>query len=370
MNTSFPSSIVSSPASGALAVIQRPVPRCGVSVREAVADLDLGFIDQLQKMHSHMVGFLPYKAIVKRIKDGHVVIAEDEAKNQIGYCIAEDRYLKRDDVGIVYQLNVLPLKQRNLVGALLVKAMFDRAAYGCKLFSCWCAQDIRANWFWESIGFVPLAFRSGSRSKERIHIFWQRRIREGDTTTPYWFPSQTSGGAVAEDRLVLPISTDTHWRDAKPLVLPGISLALAEKEKPKLLPGGQPVRTRPDVPKLSAAEKAQIKRTQSRHLGGIPMGKKAVLTRSGFKYVDRTDFVPELDAPEIDPPKPKRTPKPKHVNDPKYVREARDLRDKFLEAVNSGLCLPGADLPVKYDVSRQLESQDAGGKLMPLLRAA
>jgi hypothetical protein len=65
-------------------------------------------------------------------------------------------------VGIIYQLNVLPMKQRHLVGAALVKAMFDRAAYGCKLFCCWCAQDIQANYFWESIGFVPIAFRTGS----------------------------------------------------------------------------------------------------------------------------------------------------------------------------------------------------------------
>jgi hypothetical protein len=37
----------------------------------------------------------------------------------------------------------------------------------------------------------------------RTHIFWQRRIREGDTETPYWFPSETSGGALKENRLVL-----------------------------------------------------------------------------------------------------------------------------------------------------------------------
>ena len=51
-------------------------PRCEVSVREAVAG-DLGFIDQLQKVHGHMVGFLPYKQIEKKIADGHVVVAED-----------------------------------------------------------------------------------------------------------------------------------------------------------------------------------------------------------------------------------------------------------------------------------------------------
>jgi hypothetical protein len=118
----------------------------------------------------------------------------------VGYLISADRYFKRDDVGIVYQMNVVPGRQRGLVGATLLKAAFDRAAYGCRLFCCWCAQDIAANRFWEAMGFVPLAFRTGSRGKgakgaSRTHVFWQRRVRAGDVTTPYWFPSQTTAGA-------------------------------------------------------------------------------------------------------------------------------------------------------------------------------
>jgi GNAT superfamily N-acetyltransferase len=111
-------------------------------------------------------------------------IVHPSSFHPVGYCIGNDQYFKRDDVGIIYQVNVAPGKQRSLIGAMLVKAMFDRAAYGCRLFCCWCAQDIEANRFWESLGFVPLAFRAGSRNKgpkgsSRVHIFWQRRIRPG-----------------------------------------------------------------------------------------------------------------------------------------------------------------------------------------------
>ena len=363
-----------------------PAPRLpGVTVRDARVD-DLPFIDQLQKMHSHMVGFLQRTALTKYISAGHVIIAEEVRSggtgvSPVGYCIAKDQYMKRDDVGIVYQLNVLPLKQRHLVGASLIKAVFDRAAYGCKLFSCWCAQDIQANWFWESIGFIPLAFRTGSRSKQRTHIFWQRRIREGDDVTPYWFPSQTENGAVGEDRIVLPIPPGTHWRDAKPLVLPGIPGVPQQRSEDsdrtsaqKVLPGGAPVRPRDAAdtrPKLTAAQKAVIHRTQSKHLGGVPLGKKAVLTASGIKYIDRTDFVPELDTPqELAPPvKPKRTPKPRAKNDPKFIKAARDLRDKFLEQVNSGQWLPVSDA-AKYDVCRALPTPCEAPALTPLLDAA
>ncbi|HEX3357100.1 MAG TPA: GNAT family N-acetyltransferase, partial [Tepidisphaeraceae bacterium] len=206
-----------------------PIPQIPISIRTATLD-DLPFIDGLQKIHTKQVGFMPTKALEGKIKAGHVLIAETSCHptpphpdplprgegERVGYCIGNDQYFKRDDVGIIYQMNVVPGRQRSLIGATLVKAMFERAAYGCKLFCCWCAQDIAANHFWESLGFVPLAFRAGSRGKgpkgaARVHIFWQRRIREGDTTTPYWFPSQTNSGSIREDRLVLPIPPGTHW---------------------------------------------------------------------------------------------------------------------------------------------------------------
>src|SRR5687768_8797363 len=111
-------------------------------------------------------------------------------EERLGYIIARDRYLKRDELGVVYQLNVVPDQQRRLIGAHLVRSVFERAAYGCRLFCCWCAQDLAANRFWESLGFIPLAFRAGSTGKRRVHIFWQRRIVADDVATPYWYPFQ------------------------------------------------------------------------------------------------------------------------------------------------------------------------------------
>jgi hypothetical protein len=347
-----------------------PLPPCrlqNVTVRDAVpgADGDLAFIDSLQKMHSHMVGFFPKQQMENYIAGGHVIIAMDEQKTPLGYCVAKDQYLKRDDVGIVYQLNVLPLRQRNLIGATLVKAAFERAAYGCKLFCCWCAQDIQANWFWESIGFLPLAFRTGSRSKQRTHIFWQKRIREGDEVTPYWFPSQTQAGAVGEDRIVLPIPPGTHWRDAKPLVLPGMSVE-PKQELPKTLPGGAPVRTRPESASgMTKARVAAIARSKSKHLQGTPAGKVAVVSAGGLRYIERADAPPPE---EINPPKPKRPKKPRQKNDPKFIKAARELRDRFLEEVNSGRCLPAGN--GKYAVSRQIHAAPSQLNQTPLLDAA
>ena len=332
------------------AVLAPPLPRCAMSVRGATAK-DLPFIDALQRMHSHMVGWMPQKQLEGKIAAGQVLIAEEVARASrpcssakdmgetpmpLGYCIAQDQYMGRDDVGIVYQLNVLPLKQRNLIGASLVKATFERAAYGCKLFCCWCAQDIQANWFWESIGFIPLAFRTGSRGKQRTHIFWQRRVRENDVTTPYWFPSQTRAGSLREDRLVLPIPPGTHWRDAKPLVLPDAPV------EPLKLPVK---REKPPQEQISRSRRMAIARSQSKHLKGVPPGKAAVITSGGIRYIERGDYVPEPA-----PPKPKRQSAPRQKHDPKHVAAARELRDRYLEQFNSGLVLPNG----KYAVGRAL----------------
>ena len=55
---------------------------------------------------------------------------------RVGYLIGCDRYFKRDDVGIIYAINVVPDYRRSFVAAALLKAQFDRSAYGCKLYCC------------------------------------------------------------------------------------------------------------------------------------------------------------------------------------------------------------------------------------------
>ena len=323
-----------------------PSPRCSMTVRPAIAP-DVPFIDHLQKMHSHMVGWMPGKQLEGKISAGHVLIGEDEKKTPVGYVISQDQYMGRDDVGVIYQLNVAPLQQRNLIGATLIKSVFERAAYGCRLFCLWCAQDIQANFFWESIGFIPLAFRTGARHKQRTHIFWQRRVRSDDTVTPYWYPYQTKNGAIREDRLVIPIPVGVHWRDPMPMLLPEVQQPKAPPI-PKTLPGGAPVRPRPEQPKMTQSHRMAIVRSQSKHLGGLPPGKAAILTSGGIKYIERGDYVPEPQAP-----KPKRAPRPVAKHDPAQIAAARELRDRFLEQVNSGRLIGGVGgAQGKYEVAR------------------
>jgi hypothetical protein len=97
----------------------------------------------------------------------------------------------------------------------------------------------------------------------------------------------------------------------------------------------------------------------SKHLRGTPPGKAAVFSGGGVKYVDRPDYVPapeeapEEELAQVAKPKKKRKTTPKRKHDPAMVKAARELRDRYLDAVNSGRMLPPA-AEARYEVRRQL----------------
>lgn len=289
-----------------------PAPKVGITIRPGTLD-DLPFIDALQKKQSKAVGFFQRQAIEGKIALGHVLVAET-ASERAGYLIGNDQYFKRDDVGCIFQINVLPDRRRQFIAAALLKAQFDRSAYGCRLYCCWCAQDIEANRFWESMGFVPLAFRAGSEKKQRVHIFWQKRIRANDTTTPWWFPSKTTGGAIRADRLVLPIPPGTHWSEVTALAMPAAPALESTTPAPK---------TRKRVRDVALDQPV-----------------------NGMRFaVPRPGQVKTLDKPV------KEKTRVKTKCDAKMVTAARELRDRYLEQVNDQLLIESCG---KYDVSRAL----------------
>ena len=246
---------------------------------------------KLQRKHARMVGWFPTKQIEGNIAKGNVLIAEEQQAGGTG---------------------VSPVPEM-------------------------------------STGGTPVPPRS--KKEPRIHIFWQRRIREGDNETPYWFPSETTGGALKENRLVLPIPPGTHWSDAKPAVLPGIDEAM----KALPLPGaGAEVEKKP----RARNEKPKVVKSPSGSKGGL-----------WFSPPPPAKGSPEAKAAE----KEKKPKAPKMKNDPKLVAAARELRDRYIEQINApgapGLLLPPSACG-KYDVSRQLEASPTELKQMPLLEAA
>jgi hypothetical protein len=210
-----------------------------------------------------------------------------------------------------------------------LKAVFDRAAYGCKLFCCWCAQDLPANRFWEAMGFVPIAYRAGSEKKRRVHIFWQKRIREGDGETQWWYPCVTNAGAMNADRLVFPIPPGLHWSDEMPVII-----RPSDQE-----PSATTRQITDKKPKAPAAKPPRV--------------------RAGITRANVLRFAPAAPIEPAKPAKKIREKKPKAKNDPKLAAAARELRDRYLEQINAG----GAGTPAmlgpagKYHVTRSLPQQ-------------
>jgi hypothetical protein len=262
-----------------------------------------------------------------------VLVAEANGA-PVGYCISRDRYLKRDELGVIYQLCVAPGYQRGLIGAALIREVFARSAYGCRLYCCWCAQDLPANYFWESLGFVPVAFRAGSSGKKRVHIFWQKRICEGDTETKWWYPFQTNSGAIREDRIVFPIPPGVRWQEVEAVSVPrGTGRVMEDKREAK-----------PRREKRAAAKE-----------------EKAVPRRLWF--VASAEPVSPAAAKKEREPKAKRE---KVKIDPAYLAKARELRDRYMERINSDpRALVGCG---KYEVARTLGDDgqdDVARRMLP-----
>jgi hypothetical protein len=144
------------------------------------------------------------------------------------YLLAKARYKGRDDVGIIYQACVQYDAQRRTIGTALVEHHLNRFPETTKLVGLWCAQDLDANLFWRAMNFRPIAYRAGSRAKQRLHIYWQRQL---DTINKpaFWYPESTHGGPMKETRQVLPLNANEDWTAPKQLLLPEPTEAIAAR---------------------------------------------------------------------------------------------------------------------------------------------
>jgi hypothetical protein len=151
-----------------------------------------------------------------------------------------------------------------------------------------------------------------------VHIFWQRRVTGDDTTTPWWFPAKTEGGAMREDRLVFPIPPGLHWSDQMPVLQ-------VDKPAPKRIehspttPAGLP-----QAPTLPQPRRVQFGARPPRPAPAAP-------------------------PPPAQKSKPRAKPQRAKI-DPKYLAATRELRDRYLEQINLTPLLPTQG---KYDVSRR-----------------
>ncbi|MEM1097365.1 MAG: hypothetical protein AAGH92_01125 [Planctomycetota bacterium] len=407
-----------------------PLPGPGVDfdVRLAIED-DIPWIDALQRAsnrEARALGFWSRKMFEGYIAKKNIWIAESVCPNSgtgfqpvdrgamgsadrpttgwkpvpLGYCIASDTYFKREDVGVIYQMNIAPGSRRSFVASNLLQRVWETWPWGVKLCGLWCAQDLKANHFWEKCGFRPIAFRAGSSrhtvtnldgstSEGRVHLYWQKRIRAGDTETSYWYPSKTGGGAMREDRVVFPMppASEVHWSKAAPRFLPGVGEVFeairedrsdAEREALKLLaPPPEAGRAEREA-RLEAKAAARRKREAAAQ---TRQRRAATMAEGGLSFAPPPPSPEQVDvelaadrSSEADARKDAKRKAQQQAklagdaaakrNHPVLEQMARTLRDRWVEAVSSssggameprllggGSC---GDVP-DYDVSRQIE---------------
>jgi hypothetical protein len=183
------------------------------------------------------------------------------------------------------------------------------------------------------------------RSQSSLGQTLTRSDRPTRQSVIWRFPSQTSGGSIREDRLVLPIPPGTTWRDAKPLILPGAGAGAGAGES-KELPSPTP--TPKARAKRSTVAKKQAEPVTFRAMSGLRAGPppQSALAKSEAK----------------------REPKKKAKNDPRYVAAARELRDRWLEKANDDPSLIGSNS--KYDVTRAIGTNEPAAPTTLQLPAA
>ena len=248
-----------------------PVITPAFEIRSATID-DLTFIDSLQRKHTQQVGFLPTAWLQKILTKDFVDLAFENGQ-PAAYLLGKSHYQSRQHVGIIYQACVEYDAQRRAIGTALVTHYLARMPQTTKLIGLWCAQDLEANYFWEAVGFRPLAYRAGSRKKERVHIYWQRRVWADDQATHLWFPDRTWGGAMRENRTVIPIAGGDTWTSEKDL-----ALSLPAEGLPPMIPGSRGSR------KLTARERQDLERLRREFLGP-PEGFIRVLGGKSFAKI-------------------------------------------------------------------------------------
>jgi hypothetical protein len=347
--------VLLSPRAGAGSQLSVALPAPALSIRAPHLTIrpgvpnDLAWIDQMQRIHAGKLGFLWAKSIKQRLEGGMVRVAIDAQGCQHAFILWSEKYSGRDDLAICFQLAVAPAHFRRLIGASLVAEWLSALPFGCRLAGCWCAQDLPANNFWEACGFTALAWRTGSRGKQRPHIWWCRRVRQADTF-PLWFPAKTTGGAIGEERLVIPIMPGQHWSDPVPTLMPQ---ALGEK----MLASGLEKITPEREARLKEVAKSKSERLQIAVAGSNVRQDVArpVITLQGIRFIGGAGAPPPGGRPK--PPKVKR------VTDPELRRKCRDLRDRFLEALHTGqLALPSLgkyEVGVMRDTTRLLDGMAA-----------
>jgi N-acetylglutamate synthase-like GNAT family acetyltransferase len=162
--------LINSQRNGAEKIIEDP--RESKSIRKAEPS-DFGFVRSLIDKNRKSLGFLPTEAIVNYTKWGCITVGE---QNDLEAGCLIGKHVRKSNPGIsgLYHAVVEMDARRHSIGRRLLADFVKEARIaGSNMIQLWCASDLEANIFWSTAGFQPIAMRTGSRVKSRLHVLWR-----------------------------------------------------------------------------------------------------------------------------------------------------------------------------------------------------
>ena len=128
----------------------------------------LPYVLDLEKKHFEEIGFIP-KPSLERYRDAEQLWVADENGDPCGFLVWGNGW----PVLRVYQVCIQYDAKRRLHGAALIGRLLNKAEReGYDRISCWVADDIPANDFWEAMGFRKAGERQGGKKRGRKHNAW------------------------------------------------------------------------------------------------------------------------------------------------------------------------------------------------------
>lgn len=138
------------------------------------------YVSDLAKKNSEALSFIPFPKLKAYAERGQLLI-ETENEDPCGFlvwgwgfpvlkiyqaCIQHDARLQEHGINLVYRLIEIA------------------TARNCVAISLWCADDLEANQFWKSAGFIFTGQREEGKRRGRKHNHWILPLRSLLTPTP------------------------------------------------------------------------------------------------------------------------------------------------------------------------------------------
>ena len=134
-----------------------------MAVRIAI-DKDVDSIKRIADANRPSLGFSPRPVFTQSIKHEELIVADDSAA-VMGFC---HFHVRRDHVAKIYQICVADEYRRLGIGTTIVEFLVQTAtARRATQVSLLCPENLTANDFYSSIGFVDTGFQEGKKRRLR-----------------------------------------------------------------------------------------------------------------------------------------------------------------------------------------------------------